>query len=312
MLSSTADNLFWAARYTERAGNVARGIGVASRMAAVSARLGDEVGEWRALLTATGGDGGFYRKYPAPTGDAVVHWLVFDHENPSGILPCFEAARRNGRAVRTALTVDMWEALNDGWNHLRKLTPEAVEGEALPDFLGWVRDRVTLFNGAAEETMLRTEAWRFVRLGTMLERADNTARLLDVRHQLFEPDAAEAVDYVQLQAVLRSVSALRSYQWIYRDRLSARKIAELMILRPELPRGLAACLGQVSVTLEAIAEDQGGRRGECHRQAGLLAAELRFGRIDDILAEGLHAFLTRTIARTADLGAAIEDFYIRH
>jgi len=312
MLSSTADNLFWAARYTERAGNVARGIGVASRMAAVSARLGAEVGEWRALLTAAGTDAGFYRKYPAPTGDAVIHWLVFDPDNPSGILACFEAARRNGRAVRTALTVDMWEALNDAWDHLRRLTPEAVEGEALPDFLGWVRDRVTLFNGAAQETMLRTEAWRFVRLGTMLERADNTARLLDVRHQLFEPDTAEAVDYVQLQAVLRSVSALRSYQWIYRDRLSARKIAELMILRPELPRGLAACLGQVSSILDAIAEGQGGRRGECHRLAGLLAAELRYGRIDDILAEGLHAFLTRTIARTAELGLAIEAFYIRH
>jgi len=311
MLSSTAENLFWVARYTERAGNVARGLGVAARMAAISARLGDEVDEWRSLLTATGGDDGFYKKYEAPTADAVVHWLIFDPDNPSGVIPCFEAARRNGRAVRTALTVDMWEALNDGWNHLRKLSPDATEGEALPDFLTWVRERVTLFNGASHDTMLRNEAWRFVHLGTMLERADNTARLLDVKHDLFEPGQEGAVDYVQWQAVLRSVSALRSYQWIYRDRLSARKIAELMILRPELPRSLVACHAEVADTLERIAIGQGGRRGECHRLSGLLHAQLRYGRIDDILGEGLHEFLTGTIARTAELGAAIDAFYIR-
>jgi uncharacterized alpha-E superfamily protein len=311
MLSSTAANLFWTARYAERAGNVARGLGVASRMAAISARLGDEVEEWRGLLTATGGDTGFFKKYEEPTAEAVVHWLVFDPDNPSGIIPCFEAARRNGRAVRTALTVDMWEALNDGWNYLRKLSPEATEGEALPDFLSWVRERVTLFNGASHDTMLRTEAWRFVHLGTMLERADNTARLLDVRHELFAPGAEGAVDYVQWQAVLRSVSALRSYQWIYRDRLAAKKIAELMILRPELPRSLAACYAEVSGTLEAIADGQGGRRGECHRIAGLMYAQLRYGRIDDILEEGLHEFLTRNIASTAELGSEVDAFYIQ-
>jgi uncharacterized alpha-E superfamily protein len=312
MLSRTADSLFWLARYTERAGNVARGLAVASRMAAISARLGDEVDEWRALLTASGGDGGFYRKYEAPTAESVVHWLVFDPDNSSGILSCFEAARRNARAVRTALTVDMWEALNDSWNHLRNLSPDATEGENLADFLGWVRERVTLFNGAAHDTMLRNEPWRFVHLGTMLERADNTARLLDVKHRLFAPDAEGAVDYVQWQAVLRSVSALRSYQWIYRDRLSARKIAELMILRPELPRSLAACHAEVSDTLEAIAVEQGGRTGECHRIAGLLKAQLRYGRIEDIFAEGLHEYLTGMITRTAELGAAIDAFYIRH
>ena len=311
MLSRAADSLFWLARYTERAGNVARGLGVAARMAAVSARLGDEVAEWRALLTASGGDEGFYRKYEAPTAEAVVHWLVFDPDNSSCILSCFEAARRNGRAVRTALTVDMWETLNDSWNHLRNLPPERTEGEHLADFLGWVRERVTLFGGAAHDTMLRNEAWRFVHLGTMLERADNTARLLDVKHELFAPGAEGAVDYVQWQAVLRSISALRAYQWIYRERLSARRIAEMMILRPELPRSLVACHAEVADTLEAIAIGQGGRRGECHRLAGMLQAQLRYGRIDAILEDGLHAFLTTLITRTADLGAEIDAFYIK-
>lgn len=312
MLSRTADSLFWLARYTERAGNIARGLGVASRMAAISARFGAEQDEWRSLITASGGDEAFYRKYDAPTADAVVHWLVFDPDNTSGIVPCIEAARRNARAVRTALTVDMWEALNDSWNHLRSLPPEAMEGEKLVDFLGWVRERVTLFNGAAHDTMLRNEAWRFVHLGTMLERADNTARLLDVKHELLTAASDGAVDYVQWQAVLRSVSALRSYQWIYRDRLQPRLIAELMILRPELPRSLMACFAEVAETLDAIALGQGGRRGECHRLAGTLQAQLRYGRIDAILEEGLHAFLTTTIERAATLGTEIDAFYIRH
>jgi uncharacterized alpha-E superfamily protein len=281
-------------------------------MAAISARLGSEVAEWRALITATGSDAGFYRKYAAPDAESAVHWLVFDSDNPSGILSCFEAARRNARAVRTALTVEMWEALNDSWNHLRDLSPDATEGENLADFLGWVRERVTLFYGAAQDTMLRNEAWRFVHLGTMLERADNTARLLDVKHQLFAPAAEDAVDYVQWQAVLRSISALRAYQWIYRDQLSARKIAELTILRPEVPRSLAACHAEVADTLEAIAIGQGGRTGECHRLSGLLKAQLRYGRIDDILAEGLHSFLTGMISRSAELGTEIDAFYIRH
>ncbi|MBY0332021.1 MAG: alpha-E domain-containing protein [Acetobacteraceae bacterium] len=311
MLSRTAESLFWLARYTERAGNVARGLGVAIRMAGVATRLGGEDAEWRSLLTATGGDAGFYRKYPAPTQDAVVQWLVHDPDHPSGILPCFEAARRNARAVRTALTVDMWEALNDGWNHLRALPPEATEGERLPDFLGWVRERVMLFNGAAQDTMLREEAWRFVHLGTMLERADNTARLLDVRHHLLMPDGEGGVDYVHWQAALRSVSALRAYHWVYHDRLDPRRIVELLTLRPELPRSLIACYAAVVELLDGIALAQGGRRGECHRLAGEIHARLRFGRLDAIFEQGLHDFLTDIITRTAELGSEIERFYIR-
>lgn len=312
MLSRTADSLYWLARYTERAGNIARGLGVASRMAAVSARFGDEDAEWRSLVTASGSDEPFYKKYETPNAESVVHWLVFDPDNASGISPCIESARRNARAVRTALTVDMWEALNDTWNQLRAMPPEAMEGEKLADFLGWVRERVTLFNGAAHDTMLRNEAWHFVHLGTMLERADNTARLLDVKHHLLTAEADGAVDYVQWQSVLRSVSALRSYQWIYRDRLQPRRIAELMVLRPELPRSLMACFAAVAETLEAIATGQGGRRGECHRVAGTIQAQLRFGRIDAIFEEGLHAFLTAMIDRTAALGAEIDAFYIQH
>ena len=249
------------------------------------------------------------RKYQdAITQESVVDWLVRDADNPSSISTCFEAARRNGRAVRTALTVDMWSALNDSWNALRRRDLTQVDGEALPEFLDWVRERVLLFNGAATDTMLRNEAWRFVQLGTALERADNAARLLDVRHGMLA--AGETAEYAQWQAILASASAARAYQWVYRDRLEPIRIAELLILRPELPRSLVACFGRVSELLDDIAAEQGGRRGECHRLAGELHANLRYARIGDIFEEGLHAFLTSTIERAAGLGAAIDAFYI--
>jgi uncharacterized alpha-E superfamily protein len=312
MLSRTADSLFWLARYSERAGNVARGISVAWRTAGFAARLGTEGAEWGALLTASGGDELFYQKHAAPTQEAVLHWLVHDRDNPSGIFASIEAARRNARNVRTALTVDMWEAMNDTWNQLRQQTADITSDEKLADFLSWVRERVMLLNGAAADTMLREEAWMFVRLGTMLERADNTARLLDVHHTKLTAPAGEAVDYVQWQSVLRSVSALRSYHYIYRDRLQPRRIAELIILRPELPRSLMACHMRVGEMLEGIAAIQGGRRGRCHALSEALQARLRDRPIDGIMAEGLHGFLTAMIERAAELGGAIEEFYIAH
>lgn len=306
MLSRTADSLFWIGRYTERAANLARGLAVTRRMASLS--VGDEAVEWRNLLVASGGEQAFIDRERAITQDAVIDWLLRDPENPSSIISCFEAARQNGRAVRTALTVDMWGALNDTWNRLRKLDMAETEGEALPQFLEWVRERVLLFNGAAQDTMLRSESWLFIQLGTALERADNTARLLDVRQGWLAGDGT--VEYAQWQAVLASLSATRSYQWVFRDRLDPRRIAELVILRPELPRSLVACFGRVKELLEAIAAHQGGRRGECHRMAGAIHARLAYARLDDILELGLHDFLTRVIERTARLGAEIQRLYI--
>lgn len=308
MLSRAADCLFWLGRYTERAANVARGLSVALRLAGLSAQLGAEGDEWRSLLIATGCEPGFFAKHAEASQERVVDFLVRDPDNLSGIIPCFAAARQNARSVRTALTVDMWSALNDTWNALRSAE---FQGERLPAFLEWVRERVLLFNGAAQDTMLRGEPWLFVQLGTMLERADNTARLLDVKHNLLAPAQQGTVEYGQWQAILQSVSALRAYHWVYRDRLEPAKIAELLILRRELPRSLVACHGRVLEVLDAIADGQGGRRGECHRMAGELHARLRYGRIRDILATGLHAYLTDMIERTAALGTEIEAFYIR-
>jgi uncharacterized alpha-E superfamily protein len=313
MLSRTAEALFWLGRYSERAGNVARGLQVALRMATMTGPLGAAGDEWRGLLIATGGDVGFYKDHTTATQDAVVQYLASDPANPSSILSCVEAARRNARAVRTALTVDMWEAINDTWIELRRQGPAAPRGQALVEHLDWVKSRALLFNGASADTMMRTDSWRFVRLGTMLERADNTARILDVKHHVLaraEDGPSGAVDYVQWQAILRSVSALRAYHWIYHTRLQPHLIAELMILREELPRSILACHRQVAQTLEDIAASNGDRRGRCHEIALALHAELRTARISDILAGGLHGFLTRMIDRNLELGAAIGEFYL--
>jgi uncharacterized alpha-E superfamily protein len=308
MLSRTAESLFWMARYTERAANVARSLGVAGRMASMSAALEAESAEWKGILIASGGEAGFLEKYSTVTQDAVVDWLVRDRDNPSSIFSCIAAARNNARTVRTALTVDMWGAISDTWNTLRRMPAAETSGEALIGFLEWVRERVLLSNGAATDTMLRDEAWRFVQLGTFLERADNSARLLDVRHAMLASNAT--TEYAQWQAVLASVSATRAYQWVYRDGLDPKRIAELIILRPELPRSLVACYARVHELLEALAAGQGGRRGPCHSLAAETLALLTGGSIEAIMAEGLHEFLTRMIERSAELGNAIQEFYI--
>ncbi len=312
MLSRTADSLYWLGRYIERAGNNARGLQVALRMASLT-RDGTQRGNaWRALLIASGCEPGFDATGLAPTQENVVRHLAADPANPSSILSCIDAARRNGRAVRTALTTDMWEAVNETWSEARRTSEQSLVSDNLPGFLDWVKSRTILFNGAYADTMLRDEAWRFVRLGTMLERADNTARVLDVHHHaLAETDAQSAVAYLQWQAILRSVSSLRAYHWVYHARLEPQRIAELLILRPELPRSMIACYGRIEETLNGIAAAHGGRSGECHRLAGEMHARLRFGRIADIMAGGLHNFLTATIDRNIELGRRIQDFYLQ-
>jgi uncharacterized alpha-E superfamily protein len=205
----------------------------------------------------------------------------------------------------------MWEAVNDTWSEARRATAATFAPDNLPAFLDWMKSRTVLFNGAYADTMLRDEAWRFVRLGTMIERADNTARVLDVHHHaLAGVEADGAVAYVQWQAILRSVAALRAYHWVYHARLEPRRIAELLILRPELPRSMVACYARIEETLDGLAAAHGGKRGECHRLAGEVHARVKFARIEEVIEGGLHAFLTSKINRNIDLGREIAAFYL--
>jgi uncharacterized alpha-E superfamily protein len=313
MLSRAADSLYWLARYVERAENVARLVGVGHRMAGMGHSLGSNGNEWLSTLIATGCDAGFFAKYPEATQAAVTDYLVRDPENPSSILSSIDTARRNARAVRTALTIDMWDALNETWLGLHEVDLDFSSSRNPMQFLDWVRARSQLFNGAYNSTMLRNDAFYFTRLGTFIERADSTARILDVKYYVLLPTdegIGGALDYYQWQAILRSVSALRAYHWVYHDRLQPWLIAELLLLRPEMPRSLISCLDQITQYLGLLAEAYGGRRGECHRLAGAMHARLRFGRIKDIFQQGLHEFLTEFIEHAIELGNEISGHYL--
>jgi len=312
MLSRTADSLFWLARYVERAENVARIVLVGHRMASIAQSLGSQGDEWLSTLIATGCDQDFFEKYSEAAPSAVIDFLVRDPDNPSSILSCLDTARRNARAVRTALTVDMWNALNETWLKARDFASVTAASDQISTFLEWVKERSQLFDGAYNSTMLRNDAFYFTRLGTFVERSDNTARILDVKYYVLLPQdegVGGALDYYQWQSILQSVSALRSYHWVYQERLQPWLIAELMILRPEMPRSLFSCHDQITRQLDSIG-DAYGKRGECHRLAGETHARLRYGQIQKIFQGGLHEFLTEFIDRSILLGEEITKLYL--
>ena len=313
MLSRTAENLFWLARYVERAEYIARTIDATLRVTALPAAYIGKTNEWESALLTAGASRSFYDTYAEANEHNVVEYLSFNPANPSSIRNCIEQARLNSRAVRTALTVDMWSALNETWMRVREKLSPSLEGEQLAESLEWIKERSQLFSGAYNSTMLRNDAYFFTRLGTFLERADNTARILDVKYHVLLPQdegVGGAMDYYQWQAILRSVSALRGYHWVYQDRLKPWLVAELLILRPEMPRSLLSCYQQIMEYLDLLAQAYGGKRGECHRFAGELYARLRYGRIQDIFQAGLHEFLTEFIERSTRLGDAIGKLYL--
>ncbi|HXK21225.1 MAG TPA: alpha-E domain-containing protein [Myxococcota bacterium] len=314
MLSRTADGLFWLARYMERAENVARILTAGQRIASLSRSVGSESNEWASTLVAAGCAESYREKHGEMTPGGVVDFLVRDPSNPSSVLSCLETARRNARAVRTALTADMWESLNDTWLELRSFESfEGASAERIARLLEWVKGRSLLFSGAYANTMLRNDAYYFTQLGTFLERADNTARILDVKYHVLLPKSERvggALDYCQWESILRAVSALRAYHWVYHARLAPWMIAELLILRPEMPRSLCACYAQITRHLDLLTEAYGGRRGECHRRAGEIHARLRYGRIDAIMQSGLHEFLTEIVDDTIALGRDVGEFYL--
>ena len=311
MLSRAADSLFWLARYMERMDNLARLIEAAQSMTGVSS----EADEWRSALTAAGADETYDAAHEEVTPQLAALWLCCDRANPSSLLACLDIARVNARAMRTALTRDMWEAVNHGWLEAQTLTEASFAPARLPETLDWVRTLSTRFSGAYETTMLRNEIYWFTRLGTMLERSDNTARILDVKYHVLLPRESSGVggmlDYYQWTSVLRAVSAVRAYQWVYREEVKPWNVAELLILRSEMPRSLRACFDNVNQCLDEISAIHGGKRGECHRLAGAMASQLRYGRIEDIFQAGLHEQLTEHIDQTSVLGDLITNQYMR-
>ena len=245
----------------------------------------------------------------------VMRFMVLDEENPSSILACLKAARENARAVRGTLTTEVWETLNQTWLEMSRLARSGDFEEDPAEFFEWVKFRSHLSRGVTLGTMLQDEAFHFLRLGTFLERADNTARLLDVKFHAVESEffgtASEKdleYDFYHWAAILRSVSAFEIYRKVYRDVIVPERVAELLMLREDMPRALHHCMSEVLTNLRLVGADP---QGDTMRHAGRLRADLRYGHIDEILATGLHAFLTQFLDRVNQLGGHISrDFLV--
>jgi uncharacterized alpha-E superfamily protein len=309
MLSRTANNLFWMARYVERAENTARMLDVTYRMSLLPQGADEAHNEWFAPLNITGTLFPFSDRYPTASAHHVLRYMVLDPDNPSSIYSCGKAARENARAVRSSITSEMWEVLNSTWLELQNFNETRLDNEGVREFFDWVKERSHLFRGVTVGTALKDEAFQFNRLGTFLERSDNTARILDVKYHVLLPsvdDVGGAVDYYQWAAVLRSVSAFESYRRVYRDVITPLRVAELMILREDMPRSLHACMKEAYDILRVL--DAPGAH-EALRLAGALWSELHFGRIDVIFNHGLHEYLTEFLERTAALGEEINRSY---
>jgi uncharacterized alpha-E superfamily protein len=310
MLSRTADHLFWMARYIERAENTARVLDVTHSTSLLpDDSESAEAHLWYAPLNITGCAEDYTAKHGAAVATAVTRFIALDPDNPASIYTSLTLARENARAVRGAITSEMWESINATWLELNRLSP-TLSGNRLTPFFDWVKERSHLFRGVTLGTILKDDALNFIRLGTFLERADNTARILDVQYHILLPsvkDVGGAADYYQWGALLRSVSAFEAYRKIYRDVISPLRVAELLVLRADMPRSLHACLNEVDSTLEII---NGSTGREARRLAGEMHTALHFTRIENIFAEGLHEYLTGFLTRTAALSKEIRGAYL--
>ena len=312
MLARTADNLYWAARYVERADFNARLLDAASRLSALpSSYSGSDEAEWLSVLEAAGVAEAFADCGREVTGDQVRRYIAFDRENPSSIASCLDKARANARAVRTALTSTTWEEINSAWNELQGFDPE-MGAAAFARFLEWTKHASLVFDGSAARTMLRNEAYYFVRLGTNLERADDTARLLDVKYHLLLPDrepVGGGLDYFQWTTLLREVSALTAYRWVYREGVKPWLVADLLLLNRQLPRSVMSCYEVLVSNLDSLAADY-GRSGSSQRLAGGVHNRLASADMGEVFAAGLHEFIVELLADNAKLGAAVASQYL--
>ena len=333
MLSRTADHLYWMARYMERAENTARMLDVNYQMALLPQSVEDAEKGWKGLLSISELSGDFAERHGKVSAQSVMQYMVSDADNGSSIRNCLQAARENARAVRGTLTTEVWETQNQTWLEFQRM---AANEDLLKDpsaAFEWVKFRSHLSRGVTVGTMLQDEAFHFLRIGSFLERADNTARLLDVKFHAVESEffgpaqsqsqsqsqsqvsgevGSEAkdfeYDFYHWSAILRSVSGFEVYRKAYRNVIRPEKVAELLILRADMPRSLAACMHEVVANLRMVANEQSS---ETLRRAGRLQADLQYGRIDEILATGLHAYLTHFLERVGTLGIGISrDFLV--
>jgi uncharacterized alpha-E superfamily protein len=314
MLSRTANELYWMARHIERAENTARLLDVTYRTSLMPYQVREPglawADPWSVPLVTLGLATAYYQRHPELTAENALRFMILDPANTSSIYECLRTARESARAVRGAITSEMYEDLNSAWIEMRSYDYERIQASGVSDFLDWVKMRSHLFRGVTFGTMLRDEAYHFIRLGTHMERADNTARILDTKYHILLPsidDVGGAVDYYQWASLLQSLSGFESYRKIYSDVIAPRRIAELLILRDDMPRSLHSCMNFIHDTLGILCDAQSR---ELERQAGELHARLHYARTDDIMEFGLHEYLMEFLEHISELGAEVSRVFL--
>ena len=309
LLGRTANGLFWMHRYIERAESTARLIDAGMHVALTGGTAANDT--WGSVLQSAGTATAHAQKYDEVTGANTIDFMLRDKDNPSSVLSVIDNARNNGRMVRTALTREVWENLNDAWMKMKDTFARPVTEKKLPEVLSMIKRETALIRGAFEGTMLRDERFNFARIGTYLERADNTARILDVKYYVLLPAAnwvGTSLDNMQWETILRSVSAHRSYRWVYEAQSSATNIADFLILNRRMPRSLAYCMGMTTLNLRDLERDYGTRHG-CHETAEQLDRQLYETAVGGIFDRGLHEFLQEFMADANRLSTEIAESY---
>jgi uncharacterized alpha-E superfamily protein len=312
MLSRTADNLMWLARYMGRPETTARLLDVGARIALLPNAGAGYRNEWDALLRAAGSFDAFAQKYGEPVQRNIESHLFFDRDNPGSIAACITRARENGRIVRTALTTQVWDALNSAFQELKDLERQPRSALDLSQLTEWTMRQSSLLRGAIDASQLRNDGWDFLNIGFNLERADSTARLLDVKYFVLLPGVefvGSGLDNYQWTTLLRALSAHRAFHWAYGGDVTAAKIAHFLILNRQSPRALIGCVEALNLHLDRLARAYGAT-SPAQEAARALLGEMAEMQVEAIFDEGLHEFLSRFIGLVADLSWQVHHAYL--
>lgn len=306
MLSRTASGLYWMARYLERAEQLARVLDVTNRLSLMPVR-GSHDNELMLPLNFTGTNQLFETLNGHFTMAQLFHFFALDDRNPSSIFNCWQSAWNNAHAVRGSLSSEVWESINSTWIEMRKIRQRGLTSAGADTFFDWVKERSHLFRGAMFGTLLRGDAMCFIRIGTLLERSEGTARLLSVNQQLLEQDPDSVREYYCLDNLLRAVSAREAYNAIFKEQLFPDNVNEMLILRSESPRSLHSCIEEIANQLEMI-----GSSGEDRPRylITVLLAQLRFSTWESLTRNGLQNWLNSFLDSCNELAESINQTYL--
>jgi len=311
LLSRVANAIYWMSRYVERAENTARIIDVNLQLSLDRSQLSQQ--SWLSLISTTGDESHFEEHYGDASRQNVMRYLTLDRSYPDSIASCIAAARENARTIRDTITSEMWEQLNKLHLMIKNTDESAIHAEESMEFYAAVKNASILFGGITDATMSRGLGWEFGRLGRMIERADKTSRILDVKYFLILPspkDIGSPVDVVQWSSLLRSAGALEMYRQRF-GTISPSSVAEFLMLDTRFPRSLTFCMLQAEHALAEVEGYKSCETSQAYRLLGRLRSHLQFGEIGKIVAGGMHEYLDDVQARLNSIDDAIHDRFFR-